>query len=170
MKWTGPAQWLKREARAGDRLPFERHIDEATIRLRDGALMRTLQIGGLEFETADCDQLHHAQQVREVLLRSVLDARFVIYHHVVRRRVAVGSGGEFSSPFCAAVGEKWDQRLAERALFVNDQFLTVVRRPARGKTGWPERLQRRFGGRSLDGPLPAPQFHPGLAAQAADLE
>ena len=68
MKWTGPAQWLKREARAGDRLPFERHIDEATIRLRDGALMRTLQIGGLEFETADCDQLHHAQQVREVHL------------------------------------------------------------------------------------------------------
>ena len=37
MKWTGPAQWTKREARAGDRLPFDRHIDDATIRLRDGA-------------------------------------------------------------------------------------------------------------------------------------
>jgi hypothetical protein len=150
MKWTGPAEWLKREARAGDRLPFDRHIEDATIRLRDGALMRTLQIGGLEFETADSAQLQHAQQVREVLLRSVLDARFVIYHHVVRRRVGVASGGEFTSPFCAAVGERWDQRLAERALFVNDQFLTVVRRPARGKTGWPERLQRRFGGRGGD--------------------
>jgi type IV secretion system protein VirB4 len=150
MKWTGPAQWIRREVHAGDRLPFDRHLDEATIRLRDGALMRTLQIGGLEFETADSDQLHHAQQVREVLLRSVLDARFVIYHHVVRRQVGVASGGEFSSPFCAFVGEKWDQRLAERSLFVNDQFLTVVRRPARGKTGWPERLQRRFGGRGGD--------------------
>src|SRR5215471_10389927 len=65
MKWTGPAQWTRREARAGDRLPFERHLDDATIRLRDGALMRTLQIGGLDFETADSDQLQHAQQVRE---------------------------------------------------------------------------------------------------------
>ena len=77
MKWTGPAQWMKREARAGHRLPFDRHIDDATIRLRDGAVMRTLHIGGMEFETQDADQLDHAQAVREVLLRSVLDARFV---------------------------------------------------------------------------------------------
>ncbi len=98
MKWTGAAQWTKREARAGDRLPFERHIDDATIRLRDGAVMRTLHIGGMEFETQDSDQLDHAQAVREVLLRSVLDARFVLYHHVVRRRVTVASGGEFEFP------------------------------------------------------------------------
>jgi type IV secretion system protein VirB4 len=145
MNWTGAAKWLKREARAGDRLPFDRHIDEATIRLRDGALMRTLHIGGMEFETQDSEQLDHAQAVREVLLRSVLDARFVVYHHVVRRSVSVASGGEFESPFCAAIAERWDERLAERSLFVNEQFLTIVRRPARGKTGWPERLQRRFG-------------------------
>jgi type IV secretion system protein VirB4 len=145
MNWTGAAKWLKREARAGDRLPFDRHIDDATIRLRDGALMRTLHIGGMEFETQDSEQLDHAQAVREVLLRSVLDARFVVYHHVVRRSVSVASGGEFESPFCAAIAERWDERLAERSLFVNEQFLTIVRRPARGKTGWPERLQRRFG-------------------------
>ena len=64
MKWTGAAQWSKREARAGDRLPFDRHIDEATVRLRDGAVMRTLHIGGMEFETQDADQLDHAQAVR----------------------------------------------------------------------------------------------------------
>jgi type IV secretion system protein VirB4 len=63
MKWTGPAQWMKREAKAGDRLPFDRHIDDATIRLRDGAVMRTLHIGGMEFETQDSDQLDHAQAV-----------------------------------------------------------------------------------------------------------
>jgi type IV secretion system protein VirB4 len=40
--------------------------------------------------------------------------------------------------------------LAERRLFVNEQFLTIVRRPARGKTGWPERLQRRFSRRTED--------------------
>ena len=150
MNWTGPAQWMKREAKAGDRLPFDRHIDDATIRLRDGAVMRTLHIGGMEFETQDADQLDHAQGVREVLLRSIVDARFVLYHHVVRRRVTVGSGGEFESPFCAAVGKQWDARLAERRLFVNEQFLTIVRRPARGKTGWPERLQRRLSRKTED--------------------
>ena len=86
--------------------------------------MRTLHIGGMEFETQDADQLDHALAVREVLLRSVLDARFVLYHHVVRRRVTVASGGEFESPFCAAIGKQWDARLAGRRLFVNEQFVT----------------------------------------------
>ena len=166
MKWTGAAQWTKREARAGDRLPFERHIDDATIRLRDGAVMRTLHIGGMEFETQDSDQLDHAQAVREVLLRSVLDARFVLYHHVVRRRVTVASGGEFDSPFCAAIGKQWDERLAERRLFVNEQFLTIVRRPARGKTGWPERLQRRFGRSREDDPAAIRDLEAATAALA----
>ena len=170
MKWTGPAQWMKREARAGDRLPFDRHIDDATIRLRDGAVMRILHIGGMEFETQDADQLDHAQAVREVLLRSVLDARFVLYRHVVRRRVTVASGGDFDSPFCEAVGKQWDARLAERRLFVNEQFLTIVRRPARGKTGWPERLQRRLGRAAGDDPGAIRDLEAATAALLAGLE
>lgn len=170
MKWTGAAQWMKREARAGDRLPFARHIDEATIRLRDGAVMRTLHIGGMEFETQDSDQLDHAHAVREVLLRSVLDARFVVYHHVVRRRVAVASGGEFESPFCAAVGKQWDDRLAERRLFVNEQFLTIVRRPARGKTGWPERIQRKLGRKANHDPNVVRDLEAATTSLLAGLE
>jgi type IV secretion system protein VirB4 len=170
MKWTGPAKWIKREARAGDRLPFERHIDAATIRLRDGALMRTLHVGGMEFETQDSEQLDHAQSVREVLLRSALDARFVIYHHVVRRRVDVASGGEFESAFCSAIAEQWDQRLAERRLFVNEQFLTIVHRPARGKTGWPERLRRRFHGNDGDEHDALRQLEAATGALLAGLE
>ena len=170
MKWTGAAQWMKREARAGDRLPFARHIDEATIRLRDGAVMRTLHIGGMEFETQDSDQLDQAHAVREVLLRSVLDARFVVYHHVVRRRVAVASGGEFDSPFCAAIGKQWDERLAERRLFVNEQFLTIVRRPARGKTGWPERIQRKLGRKANHDPNVVRDLEAATTSLLAGLE
>jgi hypothetical protein len=100
----------------------------------------------------------------------VLDARFVLYHHVVRRRVTVASGGEFDSPFCEAVGRQWDARLAERRLFVNEQFLTIVRRPARGKTGWPERLQRRLGRGSDDDRGTIRDLEAATAALLAGLE
>lgn len=150
MKWTGAARWIKREAQAGDRLPFDRHLDGATVHLRDGGIMRVLQITGMEFETQDAEHLDHAQSVREILLRSALDARFILYHHLIRRRVTVASGGEFESPFCAELANRWDERLAERQLFVNEQFLTIVRRPRRGKTGWAERLERRMRGAGQD--------------------
>ncbi len=143
-KWTGPAAWGKREARAGDRLPYAAHLDGHMLALRDGSVMRSLHIAGVPFETEESAQLNHMLGVREVMLRSVLDARFVLYHHVVRRRVAVEIGGGSEAPFAADLDRRWQERLSGRRLFVNEQFLTLVRRPARGKTGWPERLGRRL--------------------------
>ena len=143
-RWIGPAAWSKREARAGDRLPYASHLDAQTLVLRDGSAMQVLRVAGLPFETEDSGQLDHMLGVREVLLRSVLDARFVLYHHVVRRRVQVGMGGDYADPFCALLDARRRERLAQVPLFVNEQFLTIVRRPARGKAGLFERLSRRM--------------------------
>ena len=152
LRWRGPAAWAKSEKLAGDRLPYAAHANPETLRLRDGALMRSVHLTGLPFETEDADQLNHHQTVREVMLRSVLDARFVLYHHLVRRRVRASLAGGFDRPFAAELDRRWSERLADRRLFVNEQFLTVVRRPPRGRTGWPERLERALRGRTPDAP------------------
>ncbi|MFT3816328.1 MAG: VirB4 family type IV secretion/conjugal transfer ATPase [Rubrivivax sp.] len=146
MNWTGPAAWAAREVRAGTRLPYARQLADGTVQLRDGALMRVIRVPGLPFETDDADGLNHHQAVREVLLRSVLDARFVVYHHVLRLRTEVGIEGAFLSPFAAELDRRRRERLASRRLFVNEQFITVLRRPARGKSGWAERALRRLRG------------------------
>jgi len=150
MTWTGPASWGAREAKAGDRLPYARHIDATTLRLRDGAVMRMIQVPGLPFETEDSQSLDHQLGVRETMLRSVLDARFVVYHHIVRRRVAVTLDGTPDDPFAALLNARWQRRLDTRRLFVNEQVLTIVRRPARGKTGWPDRIKRAIAGKAAE--------------------
>ena len=45
-KWLGPAAWSRKEAKAGDRLPYASHVDAATLRLRDGSLMRSMKLAG----------------------------------------------------------------------------------------------------------------------------
>ena len=97
-KWIGPAAWSAKEARVGDRLPYERLIDENTVLLRDGSVMSAIQVPGLLFETEDSDALNAHAATREVVLRSTLDARFVLYHHVIRRRVEVELDAEFPDP------------------------------------------------------------------------
>jgi len=141
---TAPRAWARKEAQAGDRLPYHALLDENVVLLRDGSAMISLLVPGLNFETADADELNAHAAAREILLRSALDARFVLYHHVVRRRVEVALDGHFDDPLAAHIDARWRERLAGGALFVNDQFLTLVRRPARGKAGWPERLGRLF--------------------------
>jgi len=140
--------WRQREALAGDRLPYRALVDESTVLLRDGSLMMTLLVPGLGFETADAIELNAQAAIREVVLRSTLDARFVLYHHVIRRRVEVALPEVTADPVSAHIDSRWRERLAHGAMFVNDQFVTLLRRPARGKAGWPERLSRRFSARA----------------------
>jgi len=139
IKWLGAAAWSAKEAHAGDRLPYARLVDEQTVLLRDGSLMSALQVPGLLFETEDTDALNSHAITREVMLRSNLDARFVLYHHVIRRRVAVELEAQFEDPLTAHIDRRWRSKLASGSLFVNDQFVTLVRRPARGKAGLAER-------------------------------
>lgn len=147
MKWdkfSGVAGWGKREAKVGDRLPYHSLIDEHCVLLRDQSVMISLLVPGLAFETADNNELNAHTAMREVVLRSALDARFVLYHHVIRRRVEVTVEGEFSDPIAGHIDARWRDRLANGELFLNDQFITLVRRPARGKAGWLERGSRKF--------------------------
>lgn len=141
-KWIGAAAWSAKEARAGDRLPYAKLIDEHCVMLRDGSLMMALQVPGLLFETEDSESLNAHAATREVMLRSVLDARFVLYHHVIRRKVSVELDAGFDDPLSAHIDRRWRERLADGSLFINDQFITLVRRPARGKAGLAERASR----------------------------
>ena len=143
-KWIGAAAWSDREARAGDRLPYARLVDEHSMLLRDGSLMTAIQVPGLLFETEETEALNAHAATREVMLRSTLDARFVMYHHVVRRRVQVELDAAFPDPLSQHIDARARQRSGSGDLFINDQFITLIRRPARGKAGLAERVSKRL--------------------------
>ncbi len=168
-KWIGAAAWSAKEARAGDRLPYARLLDESTLLLRDGSVMTALQVPGLLFETEDSDALNGHAATREVVLRSTLDARFVLYHHVIRRRVEIELDAEFPDPLTRHIDARWKDRLADGSLFVNDQFVTLIRRPARGKAGLAEKASKIFSRRRGDGAQADPKDVRSLKAAATGL-
>jgi type IV secretion system protein VirB4 len=131
----------RREQAAGSRLPFARHVDDATIETRDGRLIQVLHLAGYPFETADTAELNYRKSVRDTTLRAVANARFALYHHVVRREAFPQLAGTFGGGFARSLDEAWRARLDSRRLYVNDLFLTLVRRPLAGQVG----LLQRFG-------------------------
>ena len=167
-KWIGPASWSAKEARAGDRLPYARLVDENTLLLRDGSVMTAIQVPGLLFETEDSEALNAHAATREVMLRSTLDARFVLYHHVIRRRVAVELDAQFPDPISRHIDARWKERLGSGQLFVNDQFITLIRRPARGKAGWVEKISKKAR-RNKEGLEPDPKDLRSLRAASQGL-
>jgi type IV secretion system protein VirB4 len=136
----------RREQAAGARLPYARHVDDATIETRDGRLIQTLHLAGYPFETADTDDLNYRKTVRETMLRGVANSRFALYHHVVRREVAAELDGVFPDDFSRALDAAWRARLGARRLYVNELFLTLVRRPMQGRVGLLEEVVRSLRG------------------------
>jgi type IV secretion system protein VirB4 len=144
-------------------------MDEVTLRTRDGLLVQTIHLAGFPFETAPDEELNYRKAVRETLLRGAASSRLAIYHHVVRRRVVPAFPPSPEEPFCAQLDAGWRDRLASRQLYVNEIFLTLVRRPLQGRAGFLERLVRRPGAREADLEAELRQLHATRDAFAAAL-
>ena len=124
-----------RENSVGDRLPWSHHVDDFTVATRDGMLCQFVHLAGLPFETVDTDDLNYRHAIRETMLRAIASPHFGIYHHIVRRPVSAVLPGEATNAFNREIDTAWRARLAAKQMFVNELFLTVVRRPLRGRTG-----------------------------------
>ncbi len=130
-----------REKPAGAHLPYARHIDDHTVETRDGLLMQCISLRGLLFETADGDELDYRKTLRDAMLQVIGSSRFALYHHIVRRRADVTIEGSFPDGFSQRLDARWQERLGTRQLYVNDLFLTLVRRPLQGRIGIADRLR-----------------------------
>ncbi|MES2986274.1 MAG: VirB4 family type IV secretion/conjugal transfer ATPase [Pseudomonadota bacterium] len=134
-----------REKTAGKHLPYARHVDDFTVETHDGLLMQFIHLRGLLFETADTEELNYRKRLRDATLQSLGSSRFAIYHHIVRRRVDTELTGEYGDSFATTLDAAWRARIASKQLYVNDLFITIVRRPLQGKIALLERLRGLIG-------------------------
>ncbi|WP_174275581.1 VirB4 family type IV secretion/conjugal transfer ATPase [uncultured Sphingomonas sp.] len=142
---TDDPRIVAKEVPAGRHLPYAAHVDAHTIETRDGLLMQTIHLRGLLFETADTDELNYRKRLRDAVLQAIGSSRFAIYHHIVRRRVDMGQAATFPDAFSQRLDDAWQARLSARALYVNDLYLTIVRRPLQGRVGVLDRVRDLFG-------------------------
>ena len=129
-----------REAPAGAHLPYARHLDDNTIETRDGLLVQTIRLRGLLFETADSEELSYRAELRHAMLRAIGSSRYALYHHMVRRRADADLSADYADDFSRDLDARWQERLTVRQLYVNELFLTLVRRPLQGRIGAADRL------------------------------
>lgn len=141
---------IAKEASAGVHLPYARHVDERTIETRDGMLMQTICLSGLLFETADTDELNYRAELRDAILRAVGSSRLSLWHHVVRRKASVGLAGGYADDFSRKLDELWRGRLDRRNLYVNELFLTIIRRRPIEKGAFASRVRQLILGKGED--------------------
>ena len=132
----------KAEASIGRFIPYSRLIDEETIKTKEGYFLKIIKIEGMPFETVDEIDINQRKNVRATLLRGLSNSRFALYHHIIRREENSEQDGYFENDFCRALDHAYQKRLAGKRMFVNEQYITIVRRPAQGAFGLMADLSR----------------------------
>ncbi|MCA0404743.1 MAG: VirB4 family type IV secretion system protein [Proteobacteria bacterium] len=142
----GPA--ASRERPLSHHIPYARHIDDTTIRTKTGLLITTLKLDGYCFETADMSEINARMMARNDLVRMLGNSRFALYQHIIRREVEPGIPSTFDNEFCEELDRRYHEALGKRRMFVNDIYLTIVRRPLQGQAGNFEGMLDRFLGKT----------------------
>ena len=140
---------VRNEAPAGRHLPYARHVNEHTIETRDGLLMQFVKLRGLLFETTDSEDLNYRKRLRDAMLQAIGSSQFAIYHHVIRREVDPLLDAEFGDDFSRNLDERWQSKLGTKRLYINELYLTLIRRPVQGRVGMLDRV-RNFFDRGVD--------------------
>jgi type IV secretion system protein VirB4 len=139
----------RREEPVASHIPYTRHVDDHVIATKDGLLLSVLKLDGFCFETADMAEINAKLATRNILLRGLGTSRFAVMTHVVRRAIEPELPGTIANSFAAELDQRYGASLRSRRLFVNETYLTVIRRPLQGRAGQAEgALKRFFGGGS----------------------
>lgn len=116
-------------------VPYTRTIDDQTLRAKNGMILSIIRIDGFCHQNADPGQIDQMANIRNGLIRSLNDSRFAVYSHIIRRRTSPQAEGTFDNDFCATLNRRYMEGLGQTRMYVNEMYLTVIRRPFQGKVG-----------------------------------
>ncbi|MCP3477907.1 VirB4 family type IV secretion system protein (plasmid) [Bradyrhizobium sp. CCGUVB1N3] len=116
-------------------IPYTRHVDDHIVKTGDGLVMTFLKLEGYSFETADMSEVNSRLLARNDIVRTLANSRFALVSHIIRREVQPRIDSTFDNALCRKIDERYDAALSKRRMFVNDIYLTIVRRPLQGQAG-----------------------------------
>ena len=125
-------------------IPYARLVDAHTIKTKDKMLLQVIKLDGIPFETMDEADIIDKKETRKNMLRTLSNSRFAIYHHIIRREERPSLDGLFENDWCRDLDSAYQKRLSTKRMYVNEQFITIVRRPAPGAIGFLAELSRTF--------------------------
>lgn len=129
-----------REIGIGTHVPYLRHVDEETIVTKTGMLLQVIKLSGLPYQTMDQAEINARLANRNMTVRSLGSSRFALYATIIRRQIVPEIDGEFDNPFADELNARYMDGLKHRTMFVNELYLTVIRRPMTGRAGKVDRM------------------------------
>jgi type IV secretion system protein VirB4 len=130
---------LRREFTTADRIPYTAHVAPTVVRTAFGDYLQVFKLGGASFESSDDEELNNWHERLNVLWRNIGSPNVALWTQVIRRRAGIRPHAEetvqprqANHEFAGALHTKYQNRLANETLMINEVYLALVHRPTSG--------------------------------------
>ncbi len=125
---TPKSAYSRLEVSAATFIPYQYQWDRETVVTKKKEFLQIIKLDGFSFETADDEDVDMKKMVRNSLLKSLADGTFAVWFHTIRRRQSAYPGGRQPPGFPAYVDKKWHEKHHSKDSYVNEIYITVVRK------------------------------------------
>ncbi len=134
----------QREMGIAAHVPYLRHVDPETLATKSGSLIQVIKLGGLPFQTMDQAEVNARFFNRNTMIKALGSSRFALYSTIIRRRIEPQIDGDFDNPFVAELSDRYMESLRAKSMYVNELYVSVIRRPMTGKIGLVDKMFDAF--------------------------
>ncbi len=135
-------------------IPYLMHWNENTVLTINNELIQVVKVGGFSFETADDEDVDIKKNMRNMLFKGMGAGELGLYFHIVRRKQRPYPDNYVSvdmpDGFPSYLDQNWVNRYKDKRAFVNDLYISVIRKAETGLGAIEKLIQKVFFGGGKD--------------------
>ena len=105
------------------------HVDETTLITSDDALIRTLELRGVPFETTSDDDLEQWKIARNKLFQGIQQPGLSLWVHLVREQQDEYPEGDCKSAFARQIDKEYKAVIKGSIQYANRLYVSIAQRP-----------------------------------------
>jgi type IV secretion system protein VirB4 len=123
---------VRRELPAARHIPYSAHVAPEVVVTSGGDFLQTFRLSGASFESADDETLNNWHERLNVTWRNIATPNVALWTHLIRRRAAPSLQEIRGGSFADRLARRYQARLSNETLMVNELYLSVLFRPVTG--------------------------------------
>lgn len=125
-------------------IPYVRHLTPTIIGLKNGAIAAVIKLDGLFYETKSQAELNTRMEVQNTIIRNFSSSEYSIWSTTIRRQIKPSLERQADGYLANKLDEQYFAKLAEKKLYVNELFLTIIKGNIRGAVGITQLIKNKI--------------------------
>jgi len=125
--------FYQQEARWEEKIPYARFVDDETIETKNGNLLQIIKIKGIDAASMEDEAIEFEKKMRNSLLISLTDSTIAWHFHTIRKKTLITLDAAYKNDFLQHLQQKWQTKLKNTDFYLNEHYLTIIKKPPVGK-------------------------------------